>query len=81
MKKFRPLVALAALSAAVLGLTGCAPQAEEAQSEGFGDLSVQFSWVKNAEFAGEYFADSNGYYSEAGFSSVNFIAGQPLPRL
>ncbi|MEN9872816.1 MAG: hypothetical protein RL450_751 [Actinomycetota bacterium] len=75
MKKFRPLVALAALSAAVLGLTGCAPQAEEAQSEGFGDLSVQFSWIKNAEFAGEYFADSNGYYSEAGFSSVNFIAG------
>lgn len=75
MKKFRPLVALAALSAAVLGLTGCAPQAEEAQSEGYGDLSVQFSWIKNAEFAGEYFADSNGYYTEAGFSSVNFIAG------
>ncbi|BDQ00469.1 ABC transporter substrate-binding protein [Aquiluna sp. KACHI24] len=75
MKKFRPLVALAALSAAVLSLTGCAPQAEEAQSEGFGDLSVQFSWIKNAEFAGEYFADSNGYYTEAGFSSVNFIAG------
>ncbi|NBU22619.1 MAG: ABC transporter substrate-binding protein [Actinobacteria bacterium] len=75
MKKFRPFVALAALSAAVLGLTGCAPQAEETAAEGYGDLTVQFSWIKNAEFAGEYFADSNGYYSEAGFSSVNFIAG------
>ena len=75
MKKFRPLVALAAISAAALALTGCAPQAEEASSEGYGDISVQFSWIKNAEFAGEYLADANGYYTEAGFSSVNFIAG------
>lgn len=75
MKKFRPLVALAALSAAALALTGCAPQAEESSSEGFGDISVQFSWIKNAEFAGEYLADANGCYTDAGFSSVNFIAG------
>ena len=71
MKKFRPLAAIAATAALVL--TGCATTEE--QSESYGELSVQFSWIKNAEFAGEYFADSNGYYQEAGFSSVNFIAG------
>ena len=34
----------------------------------FGDISVQLSWIKNIEFAGEYFADTKGYYTEAGFS-------------
>jgi ABC-type nitrate/sulfonate/bicarbonate transport system substrate-binding protein len=55
-------------------LTGCASDSAE-QTESYGELGVQFSWIKNAEFAGEYFADANGYYQEAGFSSVNFIAG------
>ena len=68
------LGALAATAAvASLALTGCAPAAEE--SSDFGELSVQLSWIKNSEFAGEFFADTNGYYTEAGFSEVNFIAG------
>ncbi|MFM1779364.1 MAG: hypothetical protein RIS51_509 [Actinomycetota bacterium] len=75
MKKFRPLAAIAAITVAALGLSGCATTEESTSTEGFGELSVQFSWIKNAEFAGEYFADSNGYYQEAGFESVNFIAG------
>lgn len=62
---------LAAAAAASLALVGCAP----AETSDFGELNVQFSWIKNAEFAGEFFADSNGYYAEEGFSSVNFIAG------
>ncbi|MGA1646470.1 MAG: ABC transporter substrate-binding protein [bacterium] len=74
MKKFKPIAAVAALSAAALMMTGCAADSTE-QSDSYGELNVQFSWIKNAEFAGEYFADSNGYYAEAGFSSVNFIAG------
>ncbi|MEN9854824.1 MAG: hypothetical protein RL566_522 [Actinomycetota bacterium] len=74
MKKFRPLAAIAAISTAALVLTGCASDSAE-QTESYGELGVQFSWIKNAEFAGEYFADANGYYQEAGFSSVNFIAG------
>lgn len=74
MRKSRSLVAIAALSVAALGLSGCAGSTEES-AEGYGDLAVQFSWIKNAEFAGEYFADNSGYYQEAGFSSVNFIAG------
>jgi len=43
----------------------------------FGTLDYQFSWIKNAEFAGQYIADQNGYYTDAGFSSVNFMAGGP----
>jgi ABC-type nitrate/sulfonate/bicarbonate transport system substrate-binding protein len=41
----------------------------------FGKLAIQLSWIKNIEFAGEYFADSKGYYAAAGFSSVELIAG------
>ena len=41
----------------------------------FGELAIQFSWIKNIEFAGNYMADSKGYYTDAGFSSVNLIAG------
>ena len=41
----------------------------------FGELAVQLSWIKNIEFAGNYVADSKGYYTDAGFSSVNLIAG------
>lgn len=43
----------------------------------FGALDYQLSWIKNAEFAGQYIADSQGFYTEAGFSSVNFLAGGP----
>ncbi|WP_439957242.1 ABC transporter substrate-binding protein [Nocardia inohanensis] len=41
----------------------------------FGTVAVQLSWLKNIEFAGEYFADARGYFKEAGFGSVNLIAG------
>jgi ABC-type nitrate/sulfonate/bicarbonate transport system substrate-binding protein len=40
-----------------------------------GELSFQLSWIKNVEFAGEYFADTNGYYSDEGFSKVTLISG------
>ena len=35
-----------------------------------GELTFQLSWIKNVEFAGEYIADTNGYYKDAGFSKV-----------
>ncbi len=41
----------------------------------FGTVGIQLSWLKNIEFAGEYFADSKGYYRDAGFGHVNLIAG------
>ncbi|NAZ84426.1 ABC transporter substrate-binding protein [Kineococcus sp. R8] len=49
--------------------------AEGSSGSGFGEISVQLSWIKNIEFAGEYMADSKGYYTEAGFSKVNLLAG------
>ena len=54
-----------------MALTGCAP----AEKADFGELNVQLSWIKNSEFAGEFFAVENGYYTDAGFSSVNLVAG------
>lgn len=42
---------------------------------GFGTIGIQLSWIKNIEFAGEYFATTKGYYKAAGFSAVNLIAG------
>lgn len=43
--------------------------------EGFGEISVQLSWIKNIEFAGAYVADSEGYYEDEGFSKVTLIDG------
>lgn len=41
----------------------------------YGKISLQLSWIKNIEFAGEFFADSKGYYKEAGFESVELVTG------
>jgi len=46
-------------------------------SANFGTLDYQLSWIKNVEFAGQYIADTNGYYKDGGFSSVNLMAGGP----
>ena len=62
----------ASLAVAALVLTGCAPAAEKSD---FGDLDIQLSWIKNSEFAGQFFAVENGYYTDAGFTSVNLVAG------
>ena len=43
----------------------------------FGALDYQLSWIKNVEFAGEYIADTKGYYKQVGFSSVNLLSGGP----
>jgi len=41
----------------------------------FGDLAVALSWIKDVTFAGAFIADSEGYFADAGFSSVDFISG------
>jgi ABC-type nitrate/sulfonate/bicarbonate transport system substrate-binding protein len=43
----------------------------------YGTLKFQLSWIKNVEFAGEYIADTKGYYKDAGFSKVELLAGGP----
>ncbi len=40
-------------------------------------LDYQLSWLKNAEFAGNWIASEKGFYKDAGFDPVNFIAGGP----
>jgi len=60
-----------ALSACSSGDSGDAGSSEE----GFGDASIQLSWIKNTEFMGEFMAESAGYFEEAGFDSVNLVAG------
>ncbi len=40
-------------------------------------ISLQLSWIKNAEFSGEYLADTRGYYTAAGLKGVNLLAGGP----
>ncbi|MBD8044408.1 ABC transporter substrate-binding protein [Arthrobacter sp. Sa2BUA2] len=80
-KPSTPLRFLAATLAAssLLLVTACGGSGAEAGTEAadYGTLDLNLSWIKNAEFAGEYFADANGYYAEAGFSDVNLIAGGP----
>ncbi|GAB3075580.1 ABC transporter substrate-binding protein [Nocardioides zeae] len=71
----RPL--LAAASALVLAgtLAACGDDADASGDDGFGEISVQYSWIKNEEFAGEFYAYENGYYDDAGFDEVNGISG------
>lgn len=71
----RLIGAASALPIVALALTGCSAGDTETEQGSLGDINIQFSWIKNAEFAGEYFADTNGYYEEAGFDSVNFTSG------
>lgn len=40
----------------------------------FGTVPMQLGWIKNAQFAGEYFADQKGYYKQSGMA-VKLIAG------
>lgn len=77
----RTLAAVAAATLSAVVLSACAggsAPAESASSDaeaGFGELKVQLSWIKNEEFAGDFFALENGYYEEAGFDAVNLTPG------
>ena len=71
-------VAAASTAMAALVLTGCAAADEPAapgEAASYGEISVQYSWIKNEEFAGEFYAEENGYYDEAGFDKVIGVSG------
>ena len=73
---------LAILGTAGGTLAACGDDATPATAasggaKSFGALNYQLSWIKNVEFAGAYIADTKGYYTAAGFSSVNLMAGGP----
>lgn len=78
----RSTIAASAVSlVAVLALAGCGGEDEaDATTDGggdasYGEIDVQYSWIKNEEFSGEFYAYENGYYDEAGFDAVNGISG------
>ncbi|SFR89168.1 ABC-type nitrate/sulfonate/bicarbonate transport system, substrate-binding protein [Microbacterium sp. cf046] len=78
----RVAAAVAGFAIAALAIAGCASGAGSAPSstgdaatDGFGELTVQLSWIKNEEFSGEFFADSEGYFTDAGFDSVTLVPG------
>jgi len=68
---------LAACSSNSSTTTGSAASGGTVAPGSLGTLDFQLSWIKNVEFAGNYFADSEGYYKAAGFSKVNLISGGP----
>lgn len=84
-RRTRGALAIATLAVAALGLSACSGGGDaDATSEGsgsgdgeesLGDISVQLSWIKNEEFAGEFFALENGYYTDAGLGEVTLTAG------
>lgn len=76
----RSAAVLAAAVATVTVLAGCAsgdeaPATGDSDAASYGELNLQLSWIKNEEFAGEFLADANGYYEEAGFTAINMTAG------
>ena len=79
----RSAMAVAAVAVSALALSACASGGESTPAEstsgdaaeGFGTLAVQLSWIKNEEFAGDFFAMENGYYTEAGFDEVTLTPG------
>ncbi|MBF6355663.1 ABC transporter substrate-binding protein [Nocardia higoensis] len=74
-RRGRRLVATSLVATlAALGLAACGGS-DSATVDGHGKISVQYSWIKNEEFAGEFYAYDKGYYTEAGFSAVNGISG------
>lgn len=78
-----------AIAATALALAACGDDSDDgdagtdtgssstpgAEGDSLGDITVQLSWIKNAEFAGEFIADDSGYYADAGFDSVELLPG------
>ena len=68
---------IAAAAALTLVLSSCASGSDAGSGEdaSFGEASIQLSWIKNAKFMGEFIADDKGYFTDAGFDSVDLIPG------
>ncbi|CAN5130411.1 ABC transporter substrate-binding protein [soil metagenome] len=85
-KAGRVSIAVASVAVAAVALSGCASSSTPASSDSasgsasaapadYGTLKLQLSWIKDNEFAGEFFADSKGYYKAAGFDGVTMTPG------
>ncbi|MGO2658261.1 ABC transporter substrate-binding protein [Mycetocola reblochoni] len=63
------------LSACSTGSGAGTDTATEGAAGSLGTAAIQLSWLKNQQFAGAYVADDKGYFTDAGFESVELIAG------
>jgi ABC-type nitrate/sulfonate/bicarbonate transport system substrate-binding protein len=66
---------LAACSSSGTSGSSSSSGAATAKAGAYGTIALQLSWIKNIEFAGEYFATEKGYYKDAGFKAVTLLAG------
>jgi ABC-type nitrate/sulfonate/bicarbonate transport system substrate-binding protein len=53
-----------------------APAASTSSSAALTPVSLQFNYLKNVQFAGSFFAETKGYYKDAGLD-VTLLAGGP----
>ncbi|MFT4124169.1 MAG: ABC transporter substrate-binding protein [Microbacteriaceae bacterium] len=68
-------VAVAAVAGSLAACSSSSDSDSDSGSDDYGTVNLQLSWIKDIEFSGEYFADSEGYYTDAGISAVNMTAG------
>lgn len=72
----RALIAVASATVLAAVLASCSSGSGGGDAEGdYGDLALQLSFVKNSQNVGEYIADSEGFYLDEGFNTVDLIAG------
>lgn len=67
----------AAVETAAAETAAAETAAAAAAPAAFGNVAVQLSWFKNVEFAGDYIAETEGYFKDAGFTGSELIAGGP----
>ncbi|UFS60813.1 ABC transporter substrate-binding protein [Subtercola endophyticus] len=65
----------AVLAACSTGSPTSVASTAAAAAGSFGTIGLALSWIKNVEFAGEYFATDKGYFTSAGFDEVTLLAG------
>ncbi|WP_460775468.1 ABC transporter substrate-binding protein [Microbacterium sp. GXF7504] len=79
-RRKRVALSVAAVSLSALALSACsgasdASSSASADADSAGnDVTVQLSWIKNEEFCGEYFAETEGFYEAEGLT-VNLVPG------
>jgi len=64
----------AAIGALALAASACGPASGRATPGPLQPIILQLRWTHNAQFAGFYAADQNGYYAEEGLQ-VSFVEG------
>jgi ABC-type nitrate/sulfonate/bicarbonate transport system substrate-binding protein len=66
-------VAIAAAASLVAACGGADSESDTSSAATDSQLRVALSWIKDVTFAGNYIADSQGYYRDAGFSSTELV--------